>query len=95
MSCCAALPFVRRTTRLFFTGLWERARFVAAYSVSWPRVPDLSACCICLRQSILLIYIALQFTETLKKQSRQQAEEYERLARELNKYTGGSAGKKD
>ncbi|KAH7103520.1 B-cell receptor-associated 31-like protein [Auriculariales sp. MPI-PUGE-AT-0066] len=33
--------------------------------------------------------------ETLKKQSRQQAEEYGRLASELNKYTGGSASKRD
>ncbi|KZW03133.1 B-cell receptor-associated 31-like protein [Exidia glandulosa HHB12029] len=32
--------------------------------------------------------------ETLKKQSRQQAEEYDRLARELNKSTGGSVDKK-
>lgn len=32
--------------------------------------------------------------ETLKKQSRQQAEEYDRLAGELNRATGGSASKK-
>jgi len=34
-------------------------------------------------------------TATLKKQARQQADEYDRLARELNAYTGGSAIKKD
>lgn len=33
-------------------------------------------------------------TDTLKKQSRQQADEYDRLARELNKATGSVADKK-